>query len=309
MKKWQANLGLLFTAIIWGGSFVATDYLSEYLTPLNIQVYRNVIATIVLLLLFYKRFKSANRKTILIGVLLGTLFLVSNTIQSEGLIRTTVSKNAFLTANYVLFVPLISLFVFRKIPSKYTILGIFVMIVGYFFILFNIQVFNIESYLNLKSQLSFNYGDFLTILSAFGFAIHIISVSYFMKDQDPLQVLIFQSLFASVFGIVFSLVTKSSFQLEQLNNWTSFILPLLYMALFSSILCFGGQLLFQKYTDGQSAGIIMSLEGAFASMFAVLLGVDDFYTGLLVGGAILIAGIIIAETELNFLTKRKKGNL
>ncbi len=307
MKKWQANVGLLFTAIIWGGSFVVTDYLSGYLSPINIQVYRNVIATTILLIVFFKRFISANLRTILIGALLGTLFLVSNTIQNEGLIRTTVSKNAFLTANYVLFVPLISLFVFRKLPSKYTILGILIMIVGYFFILFNIQVFNVESYLNLKDQLTFNYGDFLTIISALGFAIHIISVSYFMKDQDPLQVLIYQSLFAALIGIGFSLVTGSDFQFEQLSNWQEFILPLLYMAIFSSILCFGGQLLFQKYTDGQSAGILMSLEGAFASMFAVLFGVDDFYTGLLVGGAILIMGIITAETELKFLFKTKKG--
>ncbi len=303
MRKWQANIGLLIVAIIWGGSFVATDYMIEYLNPLNIQIYRNVIATIILISFFLKKFIAANKQTIMIGCLLGFLFLISNTIQSEGLARTTVSKNAFLTANYVLFVPLISFFLFKKFPSKYTFLGIFIMIIGYFFILFDIEVFNSSSYQNLHSQLKFNYGDFLTVASALGFALHIIAVSYFMKNEDPLQVLIFQSLFASVFGIIFAIITNNSFQLEQLKNFDDFLFPLMYMAIFSSIICFGGQLLFQKYTDEQSAGILMSLEAAFASLFAVVLGIDKYYSGLLIGGVILIVGIIIAETHLKFIKK------
>lgn len=307
MKKWQANIGLLVVAIIWGGSFVATDYLVDYLSPMNVQIYRNVIATIILVIIFFKKLVTAKKKTVLIGLLLGSLFLGANAIQSQGLLYTTVSKNAFLTANYVIFIPLISIFIFRKFPTKYTMIGIFIMLIGYFFILFNINVFDINSYLNLKEQLSFNYGDFLTIICALGFAFHILAVSYFMKNEDPFQVLLFQSLFASIIGIVVSLVTKQSFQFEMIYEVGNFILPLLYMAIFSSILCFGGQLVFQKYTDSQSAGILMSLEAAFASMFAVMLGVDDFYTGLLVGGAVLIVGIIIAETELKFLFKQEQN--
>ncbi len=305
MKKWQANLGLLIVAMIWGGSFIATDYLLEYFSALNTQTYRNILATIILIIIFRKKFMSANKRTIIIGAILGVLFLLGNTIQSVGLQYTTVSKNAFLTANYALFVPALSIIAFRKLPSKYVMIGLLFMLIGYFFIVFDINVFDPNSYRSALDQLSVNYGDLITVVSAIFFALHIVTVSYFMKNEDPVQVLIFQSMFAAIAGIIIIVVTGESLQLGTFKYFGEFAPALIYMTIFSSILCFGGQLVFQKYTDSASAGILMSLESAFASIFAVILGIDNFYSGLAFGGVIVLCGVITAETNLEFLRKRK----
>lgn len=304
MKKWQANLGLLFVAFFWGGSFIAAELLLDYFTPINMQTYRNLFASLILIIIFFKKFINVSFRTVLIGSLLGGLFLLGNTIQTIGLQYTTVSKNAFLTANYVIIVPILSIFILKVLPSKYLIIGVLLMLVGYFLILFNINVLDISSYQNVQNQILLNKGDIYTLIAAFAFALQIVAVSYFIKDEDPIQVLIFQSLFATIIGIIFTLATKQSFQTEQLANINKVFLPLFYLIVFSSILCFGGQLIFQKYTDSSSAGILMSLESAFAATFAVLLGLDNFYSGLLVGGILVIIGIITAETNLNFIRKK-----
>ncbi|MFV0499709.1 MAG: DMT family transporter [Bacilli bacterium] len=305
MKKWQANLGLLLVAMIWGGSFLATDNLLNYFDPLNLQVIRNFIGCILLIIIFFKKFIRVSKKTVLIGFLFGLLFLLANTVQSIGLQYTTVSKNAFLTANYVLFIPLVSLIFFKEIPTKYILVGLCFMLLGYFLIIFEINVFSISSYQNLKEEMHFNIGDFLTVVSALLFALHIIAVNHLIKDQDPIQVLIFQLLAASLLGAIYMLIFNVDFQLSKFSAISEFGFSLFYMVVLSSIICFGGQLIFQKYTDSASAGILMSLESAFAAMFAVLFNYDDFYSGLLFGGALVIIGIITAETNLSFLKKKK----
>ncbi len=306
MKRWQANIGLLMVAMIWGGSFLATDNMLEYFGALNLQVYRNFLGSIILIAIFFKRFKSANKRTVLIGTMFGALFLLANTIQALGLEYTTVSKNAFLTANYVIFIPLIGLVFFKQIPTKYVMIGLLLMMIGYFYIIFEIEVFNINSYTSLQQEFELNKGDVLTIISAFLFAIHIIAVNRFIKDEDPVQVLMYQLLSASIIGFIFMLVTKTELQLSQFAYTNEFAFSLVYMVVLSSIMCFGGQLIFQKYTDSASAGILMSLESAFASIFAVMFGYDLFYTGLLFGGVFVIAGVITAETNLEFLKKKVK---
>ncbi len=307
MKKWQANIGLLIVAMIWGGSFLATDNMLEFFTPLNLQIYRNIFATIILIAVFFNKFKSINKRTVMIGILFGVLFLASNTVQSIGLQYTTVSKNAFLTANYVIFIPLIAFIFFRQVPTKFVIIGLALMMIGYFYIIFEINVFDINSYLNLKEQAEFNIGDFLTVVSALLFAIHIIVVNRFIKDEDPVQVLIMQLLSAAVLGIIYNLVCQYDFQIVQFKNTLDFLPSFAYLIVLSSIICFGGQLVFQKYTDSASAGILMSLESAFASIFAVMFGYDPFYSGLFLGGVLVIFGVITAETNLSFILKNKKA--
>ncbi len=315
MKKWQANLGLLFVAILWGGSFLATDYmLDNYFTPLNLQILRNVISTVILILIFFKKFITVSKKTILIGAILGLLFLAGNTVQGIGLMNTTVSKNAFLTANYALFIPFISLILFKEKPTKFVLIGVAFMIIGYFFIIFEINVFDINSYKSLSSELKFTSGDLITIVAALIFAFHIIAVNKFVKEQDPIQVLIFQLGFAGIIGIVGNTVMSiysgdslaTTFQISQYVNFVDFIPALFYLVVFSCIICFGGQLIFQKYTDSSSAGILMSLESAFACFFAVLIGSDEFYTGLVLGGIFVLYGVVCAETNLEFMFKEKK---
>ncbi len=306
MKKWQANLGLLTVAIIWGGSFVATDYLQRFITPLNVQTSRNVLASIILIIVFRKKFFSAKKYAIILGASLGVLFFTANLMQSIGLLYTTVSKNAFLTANYAIFIPILSWVLFKKPPTKFVIYGLLLMMFGYFYIIFDIEVFNISSYQAVAKQLTINKGDLFTVICALLFAFHIIVVSRFIKDQDPIQVLIFQSIFAAILGMSLIFITKESIQIDVMkDNFIKIAFPLLYMTVFSSILCFGGQLIFQKYTDSASAGILMSLESAFAALFAVIIGVDDFYSGLAFGGFFVLLGVITAETNLSFLPLNK----
>lgn len=300
MKKWQANLGLLLCSILWGIGFIATDIALEVMTPFVMQTFRFAIAASLLTLLFFKRLMSIGKEVLIAGSLTSLVFVVAMSLQSYGLVFTTISKSAFFTVTNVVWVPLILFIIYKTRISKSVLYGILIMLLGFIFLIFQVDVFDFRhSLLMFEGQMFLNFGDFLTIACAILFAVHIILTGIYARRYDNIQLLTVQMWGAAIFSFVCVFVFDDG---NFTFNFKS-LFACIIMGVFSSIIAFGLQIACQKNADTSQAAIILTTEAAFATVFSVLLGREYFYSGLVLGGILILSGVIIGETELSFLRK------
>lgn len=307
MKKWQANLMLLSAAMFWGIGFVATDVSIKYLTVGQMQTIRFGLATIILCIVFHKRLLKTNKKTIISGFIIGLAFFFAMTTQNFGLQQTTVPKNAFITVTNVIWVPLAGWLLFKKKPAHYIWYGIAVMLIGFVFLIFEVDIFNLSASLaNLKSQLNLTFGDFLTLICAFGFAAQYILQDLFVQDQDPVALLTFELMISAILSLIMSLMVDGNPMAIPVENLKMAMPPIMFSVIFPTICSFGFILIAQQYVSASNTAIICSTESLFATFFAIILGNTPYSSGLLVGGVIITIGIIWAETGLKFNKEEKE---
>ena len=151
MKKYLGILGLLTVTVIWGGGFVASDMALETLSPFQIMVIRFLIAAVLMTLLGIKQIKTISREEIRCGFWLGSALFGGFALQIIALQYTTPSKNAFLTATNVVFVPFIALVIYRKKIEVRSLIGAVMALAG-------------AGVLSLKNDFSIGLGDGLTLL-------------------------------------------------------------------------------------------------------------------------------------------------
>jgi drug/metabolite transporter (DMT)-like permease len=301
VKIWKANILLVIVTMIWGMGFVATDEALRFLPPMEMQIFRFGIAALIMMIIFNKKLRQASKKAIIYGAIIGIIFFLAMTLQTFGLKDSTVPKNAFLTVTNVVFVPIIGLILYKLKPKNYLWYGIIVMLVGFFFLLFQFDIFNINNSLNnLKSQSYITFGDFLSLLCGIGFAFHFICAEKFVKDEDPIIIVMFQLIVSTILSIILAFVMNENPLAIDGTNFIKAVPALLYMAIFSSIISFVLQLTAQKYVPASNTAIICTLESVFAALFSVLLGRTDLTLSLIMGGILITIGIIWAETGFNF---------
>lgn len=304
MKTWQANILLLITAMIWGISFVATEEILKYLSPLHMQVYRFGIASVVASIVFYKKLKNVNKKVIIYGFIIGSVYFLGMSLQTFGLQDTTVPKNAFITVTNVIWVPIVGLVLFKIRPKAHYFIGLAIIIIGFFILLFQVDIFNLTNSLHtLADQMNITFGDFLTLLCSFAFAAHIILSGRFVKSEDPILILLFQLYISTILSFLASLfmdkpITSIPFEMITLSLPSLFVLAIL-----SSIVSYAFQLIAQQYVPANNASVLMSLESLFATLFAVLLGSILFSSSIALASIIITFGIIMAETGFKFKGK------
>ena len=301
MKTWQANIMLVLVAMIWGAGFVATEEALKYLDPLQMQIFRFGIAAIIVSIIFFKKIKNASKSAIIYGSVIGIVFFAAMTLQTFGLTDTTVPKNAFITVTNVIWVPLIVFLVFKIKPKAYLLYGIIVMMIGFFFLIFEVDIFNLSnSIATLSGQMNATFGDFLTLLCAVGFALHIILCDRSVKNEDPMVILSFQLYVSTILSIVMCCFMEGSPLEMAPANIMSAMPALVFMAVFSSLLAFAMQLIAQQYVPAANTAIICSMESLFASLFAVIIGSVALTSSLVIAAIVITIGIIWAETGFKF---------
>ena len=284
MKKYIGEIGLFLTAIVWGMGFVGTKLsLDGGLTPLQLITIRFLIASIFINLIFYKRIKeNISKEAIKCGAILGAFLFIAFVVQTIGLVYTTPSKNAFLTAVNVVIVPFIGFFIYRRKLDRIGVISSLLTLIGI-------------GILSLEKDLSINIGDFLTIICAFGYALHIFFTGEFTKKHDPIVLTGVQ--FTVTF--VLSLIVQILLGEGSLNaNIKGYIGALAFLV----------QTICQKRVDGIKTAIILSTEAVFGTLFSIIL-LHEVVTGrMIIGSMIIFTSIIMSETKLSFL-KGKKLNL
>ena len=287
MKRYKGEIILLLTSIMWGGGFIATEFSLGSMTPLQVMTIRFLIATIILCSVFFNQLKQISKSTLKKGTLAGFFLFVGFVFQTVGLKYTTVSNNAFLSAIAVIFVPIIGIFLGRNI-DRYGIIGTILTVIGIAFLTIN------------GSLTSINIGDVLTILGAMFYAIQILLVDMFAKEEDVTVFTIVQITMCFLFSLITMLIRGDlSFNIT-FNSGGGVI----YLAVFSTAIGLFLQVLGQKSTTETRAAIIMSTESVFGTIFAIILLNQALTIKVIIGCIIIFIAIIISEVK-PFAKKQK----
>lgn len=287
-KQYLSDISLLFVAAVWGGGFVAVKDALDTVTPLLLMSYRFVMAASIMYIFFAKKIGKLSKTDFLSGCVVGTVLFLAFAAQTFGLQYTTASKQGFLTATYVVMVPMLYWIIYRKAPKSKAFIGSILTIAGI-------------AMVSVSKDMVFNKGDMLTLLCALLFALHIISLEYYTKKVDVLKLSFLQLAVAAVLFVVSALIFEPiAFDLTP-RAWGAIV----YLAIFSTFACFTVQTIAQKHTTSSHASIIMSLESVFAAIFGVLL-LRETMTTLMIGGCVLIfVAILLIEVEF----KKKKVSI
>lgn len=282
MSKKKGAMGLLLTSIMWGGGFVATRYaLDGGFSSLQINTYRFMLASILLYLLYIKKVNSnINIRTLKNGIILGTLLFLPFILQTEGLKYTTGAKNAFITATNVVIVPFLAWLIYRVRISGKKILCSLMALIGI-------------AILSLERDLSFNYGDFLTLLCAFGFALQILYVNKFSRMSEVVTLTLIQFITAAVLSSICMLILDTS----ELNPTLLGIGGLIYLAVFSTLAGFLLLTVCSRVVSGTSAALILSTESVFGTFFSWLMLGEAVTLKILIGSIIIFVAIIASEVD------------
>jgi drug/metabolite transporter (DMT)-like permease len=288
MQKYFGEIALTITAIIWGSGFVASAIALDHFTPYQILAGRFIIGTLILGVIFHKKVKNIDKSTMIKGAVLGIFLYLAFALQTVGLQYTTPSKNAFLTAVNVVIVPFIAFVMYKRKIDIYELVGAILAMIG-------------VGVLSLKLSADINIGDLLTLGCAFGFAFHIFYTAKYVKHSDPILLTLIQMITAAIIGsIVVLFKGETSVVMEKEG-----VFSLLYLGVFSTTIAYLLQTVAQKMITETKAAIILSTESFWGMVFSIAI-LDEAMTIKMVLGAILIlCAIIISETKLPFL-KRKK---
>lgn len=286
LKKLSKPLIILAT-IIWGTSFVIMKNTLDSVPVLFLLAFRFLLAAAILAAVFYKSWKSLDRRFFLYGGIMGMLLLIAYITQTYGLMGTTPGKNAFLTASYCIIVPFLNWIVGRKRPDRFNVLAAGLCLSGI-------------GLVSLSSDFTMTGGDALTLLCGFFYAAHIIAVNRFAKGRDIFLLTVIQFAAAGAVSLLLAIITRS---------WPS-ALPrgaaseLLYLA----IACTAGALLFQnigqKYTEPAAASVLLSLEAPFGVFFSILFYSERPNARMFVGFALIFFAVLCSETKLAFFRKK-----
>lgn len=286
------DLILLGVALIWGMGFIAVKIgLNSGMSPFFLLSLRFLVAALALLPFQIKKLQRIKSSTIKHGLILGVLMFLGFTFQTFGLAHTTTSKNAFLTGVNVIIVPFFAyILTKKKAPLQATLAAVMT--------LFGIGL------LTLNDNLSINLGDTLTLVCAVMFAGHISVTSMIAKDE-PADTLVFvQMITAGFFAFLMTFILKEP-KILTLPSLTAII----YLGVFSTMLAFVLQTIGQKYAHATKAAILLSTESLFGAFFAVLIFKDIMSWRMILGAIIIFISILLAESDLSYLTQRKSNQI
>lgn len=295
-RELKASIMLFATAIIWGLAFVAQAAGMEHLGPLSFTASRCFVA-VVFLYLTYKFFmmKSASyreekfdmKRTLVGGSICGLVFTIAINLQQVSLIYTTAAKASFLTALYIVFIPVIGLFFGRR-PSVKIILCIFLAMVGTYL-------------LSIKGGLKINRGDLIVILSALIFAIHILLLTKYSTNTNAVLVSLVQFAVCGVISLVGALVLEDISMEAILKSQAT----ILYVGILSSGVGFTIQLMALKDLEPVVASMICSLESVFGALFGWLILSQEMTEREIFGAIIIFLATIFAQVPIEtYLEKR-----
>lgn len=276
----KANLLMVTVTIFWGLSYTFMVMGLETLEVLNIVLLRSSIAFIIAGLIFYKKLKKVDKKTIYFAMIQGFLLVLAVGFPMLGVKTTPASNAGFLVSLTVVLVPIITSIIEKKLPSRPVAIAIICTMIGI-------------SILTLNSTFTFQIGDLFCLLTAVAYSIYIILNGYFTKSVDSLAFGIYQMGFATIISGILCLL----FETPQIPTTSSAWIAVLGLGILCSAFGFIGQTVAQQYTSPTLTGLIFSLEPIFAAIFAVIFLGESITTKLIIGGLFIFGGNIIAQLE------------
>lgn len=300
-KKYISTALLFVAAIIWGFAFAAQDAASD-MGAFTLGFARSIVAGVFLVgvvilfdrvthsgrRLFSKKGIDVNKTEIIGGVIIGVVLVVASAFQQIGINSgTDGGKAAFITALYVVLVPVYALALKKKAPVNIWV-SIAIAVVGFYF-------------LCIKSDLTIALSDLLVIAASMIFPIHILTIDHFSPKCDGIRMSMVQFFTASILNLIIALIAEkpSEFTLIFPN-----ILPILFLGIGSSGIAYTLQILGQKNVNPAAASIILSLESVFGIVGTALFLGQTLTPREYLGCAIVLVAVVLSQIDVGAVISR-----
>lgn len=293
---------LLLTAFIWGSSFVAQSIGMEEVEAFTFNGIRTLMGAFVLLpfILIKDKIqrkgmtseklneaKAADKKVIIAGMILGVALCLASNFQQFAFNYSTSGKIAFITALYMFFVPLIGIFLRKKVPLLTWICVVFGFIGLYFLSI------------DPNDLSAINFGDVLTLICSIFFAVHILLIEKFAPDADGIKLSCIQFFTSGTISCILMFI----FETPKPKAIAGAILPLLYSGIMSCGFAYTFQIIGQKYTEATVASLLMCMESVFGVLCGALILHETLSGREILGCVIMFAAIILSQLSETITNK------
>ena len=289
-KPFLGRLSLLAAALIWGSSFFVMKSAVSAIPVFWLLGFRFTVGFGLLAVIFCGKWKRLKWRMLGHGCLCGVLLGVAYIVQTFGLRDTTPGKNAFLTAAYCVLAPFVSWLFLRRRPGWWNWAAALLCLAG-------------VGMVSLDGSLTMNRGDALTLVGAVFYAFHLVAVSRFGEEDDPVLLTMVQFGMAAVVCWGMSLLTETPPASLPMNAWGE----LVYLAVFATTATLLLQNVGQSVTPAAPAAILLSLESVFGVLFSVLFAGETVTGRLLAGFVTIFCAVLVSETRLSFLMSAGRG--
>ena len=283
----KGSIILILCSLVWGIAFSGQSYAMQYIGPFTFVFLRSIITCIVLFAV-YPLFKnvsgvqsSANfsKKSYLgLGGLLGLFLVIAVTMQQVGLVYTgSTAKSGFVTALYIVIIPVIGIFMKKKIGIQVWI-GVVVSLIGLYL-------------LCMREDFTVNIGDVFTMISAFVFAFHIILIDKYASDMNSVLLSAIQFGVCAIASFPLMMIVEKPQMSSILSCWVSII----YTAVFSGAIGYTLQIIGQKYTEPTLASLLMCLESVFSAIGGWIILDQTLADREIIGCVLMLSASIIAQ--------------
>lgn len=294
-KRLLGSIILLLASIVWGFAFVAQSQAAEFIEPFTLNFLRCYVGAIFLIPIMIIN-RKANKKTILetnnsdrkkliiSGVICGLFMFVAMNLQQFGISlypsnAATSGRSGFITALYVVLVPLLGIFMKKKIGLK-VLISVTLAVIGLYLLCF------------FKGIDHIYLGDLIVLLSALGFAFQIICIDKYANEVDSIKFSIIQFLVTGTLSMILMFI----FEDFNINNILMVIGPILYLGIVSTGIGYTFQIIGQKLSQNPSIdSILMSFESVFAVIGGAIIMKEVLLVNEIIGCILMFIAIIISQ--------------
>ncbi|MBN1628664.1 MAG: DMT family transporter [Thermoleophilia bacterium] len=274
----MAEIGLGMAGLIWGANFVLVKLALEHMPPLYYLGLRFLVGTVLLAPFSLGRLRRLSGREWLIGCGVGFLLFCGFALQTIGLRTISPGLSGFLTNLYVIGVPLMLGLATGRWPSKMVWVGIAIVIGG-------------MALLSLYGQMSFGWGEILTLVATIFWAVHILAVAHASVRMSAVALVQLQLTVCAVLSLAYAFIFERPVWFP---GWEA-TGAVLWTGAMGGVVAYMLMALGQRYTPPTLAGVLMSLEAVFALVVSIIFGYDSLTLRAAVGFVLVFAGCSVAR--------------
>ena len=300
-SKIRQTICPILAALIWGTAFVAQSVGADYVGAFTFTAIRSLIGSIALsaTLFVIKKFRKSDtvswtnkkgyrKKLIVGGICCGVLLTVATNLQQFGISETSAGKAGFITALYIVLVPILGVFLHKKAPFSVWI-GVIAAVAGLYL-------------LCIKENFYLSTGDFYLLMCALMFAAHILAIDYFTRFVDGIELSCAQFIVVTIISSICMFI----FEKPEIAQISQCIGSLLYVGIFSSGVAYTLQIIAQKDANPTVVSLLLSLESVFATIAGAIILSDTMSLREYIGCILMFSAVILAQLPDNIFKRNKK---
>lgn len=279
-KEFKAQIVLVLLTAIWGLGFPLTSLALGGIGPYTLVSIRSLLASLMLIIIFRKRIRTINWKTIKAGALIAIALMVGSFLQTGGMLYTTPSKSSFITGFSIIFVPILMIIIYKKPPTKRIFMSIVVSIIGLVLMTYN-------------GDAGINIGDILTLLCALVFSAQVLLVDKFGGSFDGITLAMVELITMSILATPVALF-QEGYHVDFTS--ASVILCILITGILGSGFAMAMQNKMQPLLNPSHAAVIYLCEPVFGVFFSLFIG-DVLSLRAGIGAILILVAMFIGGQE------------